>query len=125
MPEDGARSRLLAGEHTDARIGRGDSVRDQDDKAMGFNGARKHQKLEDPRYLYWADRMGSLVWSEVANAYLFDEAYVQRFTREWMESMERDYNHPSIIMWVQINESWVRPICAIRGSSNSSGPCTR
>ena len=78
-------------------------------KEMGFNGARKHQKLEDPRFLYWADQMGLLVSSEMANAYLFDEEYVARFTREWMEAVERDYNHPSIIMWVPINESWGVP----------------
>jgi beta-galactosidase/beta-glucuronidase len=78
-------------------------------KAMGFNGARKHQKLEDPRYLYWADRMGLLVSSEMANAYLFDEGYVQRFTQEWTEAVERDYNHPSIVIWVPINESWGVP----------------
>ena len=78
-------------------------------KEMGFNGARKHQKLEDPRFLYWADRMGFLVSSEMANAYLFDDGYVQRFTREWMDAMERDYNHPSIIIWVPINESWGVP----------------
>jgi beta-galactosidase/beta-glucuronidase len=78
-------------------------------KAMGFNGARKHQKLEDPRYLYWADKMGLLVSSEMANAHLFDEGYVQRFTREWTEAVERDYNHPSIILWVPINESWGTP----------------
>jgi beta-galactosidase/beta-glucuronidase len=78
-------------------------------KEMGFNGARKHQKLEDPRYLYWADRMGLYVSSEMANAYLFDEDYVQRFTAEWIEAVERDYNHPSIIMWVPINESWGVP----------------
>jgi hypothetical protein len=78
-------------------------------KAMGFNGARKHQKLADPRYLYWADKMGLLVSSEMANAYLFDEGYVERFTREWTEAVARDYNHPSIIMWVPINESWGVP----------------
>ena len=78
-------------------------------KEMGFNGARKHQKVEDPRFLYWADKMGLLVSSEMANAYLFDEDYVQRFTREWTEAVERDYNHPSIIMWVPINESWGVP----------------
>jgi beta-galactosidase/beta-glucuronidase len=78
-------------------------------KAMGFNGARKHQKLEDPRFLYWADKMGLMVSSEMANAYLFDEGYVQRFTREWTEAVERDYNHPSIVMWVPINESWGTP----------------
>jgi beta-galactosidase/beta-glucuronidase len=78
-------------------------------KDMGFNGARKHQKLEDPRYLYWADKMGLLVSSEMANAYLFDDGYVQRFTREWTEAVERDHNHPSIVMWVPVNESWGRP----------------
>ena len=77
--------------------------------AMGFNGARKHQKLEDPRYLYWADRLGLLVSSEMANAYLFDEQYAIRFTREWMEALQRDMNHPSIILWVPINESWGVP----------------
>ncbi len=78
-------------------------------KEMGFNGVRKHQKLEDPRYLYWADRMGLLVSSEMANAYLYDERYAAAFAREWIEAVERDYNHPSIIMWVPINESWGVP----------------
>jgi beta-galactosidase/beta-glucuronidase len=78
-------------------------------KEMGFNGARKHQKIEDPRFHYWADKMGFLVSGEIANAYEYDEAYVARFTREWMEAVERDYNHPSVIMWVPINESWGVP----------------
>jgi beta-galactosidase/beta-glucuronidase len=78
-------------------------------KEMGFNGARKHQKLEDPRYLYWADRMGLLVSSEMANAYEFDGRYVERFIREWIEAVERDLNHPSIVMWIPINESWGTP----------------
>ena len=78
-------------------------------KDMGFNGSRKHQKLEDPRFLYWADKMGLLVSSEMANAYLFDDIAVERFTHEWMAAMERDYNHPSIIIWVPINESWGVP----------------
>jgi beta-galactosidase/beta-glucuronidase len=78
-------------------------------KEMGFNGARKHQKVEDPRFLYWADKMGFLVSGEIANAYLYDEEYAARFTREWIETVERDYNHPSIIMWVPINESWGTP----------------
>jgi beta-galactosidase/beta-glucuronidase len=76
---------------------------------MGFNGARKHQKLEDPRYLYWADHLGFLVSSEMANAYEFDDAYVDRFTREWTAAVERDYNHPSIVVWVPINASWGVP----------------
>ena len=78
-------------------------------KEMGFNGARKHQKLEDPRYLYWADHLGFLVSSEMAYAYEFDDAYVDRFTREWTAAVERDYNHPSIVVWVPINESWGVP----------------
>ena len=76
---------------------------------MGFNGARKHQKIEDPRFLYWADRMGFLVSAEMANAQMFDEDYVARFTREWLEAVARDYNHPSIIIWAPINESWGVP----------------
>jgi beta-galactosidase/beta-glucuronidase len=78
-------------------------------KAMGFNGARKHQKLADPRYLYWADKLGFLVSSEMAHAYEFDEGYVERFTREWLEAVQRDYNHPSIVIWNPINESWGVP----------------
>ncbi|WP_168121753.1 sugar-binding domain-containing protein [Paenibacillus sp. HB172176] len=74
--------------------------------ALGFNGVRKHQKLEDPRYLYWADRKGLLVWSEIAAAYEFGDDAVQRFTKEWMEVVRQHYNHPSIITWVPFNESW-------------------
>ncbi|MBW4082804.1 glycoside hydrolase family 2 protein [Paenibacillus sp. S150] len=82
-------------------------------KEMGFNGARKHQKLEDPRYLYWCDRLGLLVWGEAANAYDYSEEYVRRFTQEWQAGIERDYNHPSIVVWVPLNESWGVPNIAI------------
>ncbi len=78
-------------------------------KDMGFNGARKHQKIEDPRYLYWADRLGFLVSGEMPNAYVFTDQYVSRFTREWMEAIERDRNHPSIVIWAPLNESWGVP----------------
>ncbi|SDD07934.1 Glycosyl hydrolases family 2 [Paenibacillus sp. UNCCL117] len=78
-------------------------------KEMGFNGARKHQKIEDPRFLYWADKLGYLVWGEMANAYQYSEEYVRRVTTEWQEAMERDYNHPSLVVWVPINESWGVP----------------
>ncbi|MEK0317827.1 glycoside hydrolase family 2 protein [Cohnella sp. 56] len=74
--------------------------------ALGFNGVRKHQKLEDPRYLYWADRKGLLVWSEIAATYEFGDDAVQRFTKEWMEVVQQHYNHPSIVTWVAFNESW-------------------
>lgn len=78
-------------------------------KAMGFNGVRKHQKVEDPRYLYWADRLGLLVWEEMPSAYAFKPTAVERLTREWLEVIERDYNHPCIIAWVCFNESWGVP----------------
>jgi len=78
-------------------------------KAMGFNGARKHQKIEDPRYLYWCDKLGLLVWGEMANAYQYSTRYVRRMTQEWQEAIERDYNHPCIVVWVPINESWGVP----------------
>lgn len=75
-------------------------------KKMGFNGVRKHQKVEDPRFLYHADRLGLLVWSEMANSFEYTVDYVRRFTCEWMETIKRDYNHPCIIAWTPLNESW-------------------
>lgn len=75
-------------------------------KAMGFNGVRKHQKVEDPRYLYHADRMGLLVWGEIGSAYLYSREYAHRMYSEWMEAVERDYNHPCIVAWTPLNESW-------------------
>ena len=78
-------------------------------KAMGFNGVRKHQKIEDPRYLYWADRLGLLVWEEMPSAYRFTRSSIHRLTEEWSEAMKRDYNHPCIVAWVPFNESWGVP----------------
>lgn len=75
-------------------------------KEMGFNGCRKHQKVEDPRFLYWADRLGFLVWGESASAHYFSNRSVDLVTEEWKEIVQRDYNHPSIITWVPFNESW-------------------
>ncbi|TFW16970.1 glycoside hydrolase family 2 [Massilia arenosa] len=78
-------------------------------KAMGFNGVRKHQKIEDPRYLYWADKLGLLVWEEMPSAYRFSPKAITRMVKEWTEAIERDYSHPSIIVWVAFNESWGVP----------------
>jgi beta-galactosidase/beta-glucuronidase len=75
-------------------------------KELGFNGVRIHQKVEDPRFLYWCDRLGLLVWGEMANAYVFSPLAIERLTREWLEVLARDYNHPCIVAWVPINESW-------------------
>ena len=72
--------------------------------------------MEDPRYLYWADKLGLLVSAEMANAYLFNDEAVARITREWIEVVNRDYNHPSIVIWVPVNESWGVPNLADPGS---------
>lgn len=74
--------------------------------ALGYNGLRKHQKIEDERFLYWCDVKGMLVWSESASAYRFSDYAVCEFTREWMEIVKQNYNHPSIIVWTPFNESW-------------------
>jgi beta-galactosidase/beta-glucuronidase len=78
-------------------------------KEMGFNGVRKHQKIEDPRYLYWADKLGLLVWEEMPSAYRFTPKAIHRMVREWSDVIERDYSHPCIIVWVPFNESWGVP----------------
>jgi beta-galactosidase/beta-glucuronidase len=76
-------------------------------KKFGLNGARKHQKVEDPRWLYWCDKLGFLAWGEMANAFdIYTDDYISRFNEEWIEVVQRDYNHPSIIAWTPINESW-------------------
>jgi beta-galactosidase/beta-glucuronidase len=78
-------------------------------KKLGFNGVRKHQKIEDPRYLYWADRVGLLVWEEMPSAYRYTTNSIERLTSEWMEVLRRDRSHPCIVAWVPLNESWGVP----------------
>jgi len=78
-------------------------------KSLGFNGIRIHQKVEDPRFLYWCDRIGLMVWGEMANAYVYSRASVERLTREWIEVLDRNYSHPCIVAWVPLNESWGVP----------------
>ncbi|MCG7287247.1 glycoside hydrolase family 2 [Cellulomonas sp. ACRRI] len=75
-------------------------------KDLGFNAVRVHQKVEDPRYLYWCDVLGLAVWSETAGAYRFSDEAVAQLTREWLDVVRRDVSHPSIIAWVPFNESW-------------------
>ena len=81
-------------------------------KKMGFNGCRKHQKAEDPRFLYWADKLGYLVWSEIGSCVSFSVETVSRLMTEWKDAVLRDINHPSIVAWVTINESWGVPLIA-------------
>lgn len=78
-------------------------------KNMGFNGVRKHQKIEDPRFLYWADHLGLLVWEEMPSAYRYTQKSVDRLTSEWIEVLKRDNSHPCIVAWVPFNESWGVP----------------
>ncbi|WP_226925339.1 glycoside hydrolase family 2 protein [Georgenia thermotolerans] len=81
-------------------------------KALGFNAARVHQKAEDPRFLFWADRLGLLVWGETANAYAFDARAVTHLTTEWAALVRRDRSHPCVVTWVPLNESWGVPHAA-------------
>jgi len=75
-------------------------------KKMGFNGARKHQKIEDDRFYYWADKLGLLVWAEMGSTYEFSEQAVENFSLQWQRVVKELYNHPSIVCWVPFNESW-------------------
>jgi len=75
---------------------------------MGFNGARLHEKIFEERFLYHCDRLGYLVWGEYPNWGL-DHSYpeaIYSILPEWIEEVQRDYNHPSIIGWCPFNETW-------------------
>ena len=86
---------------------------------FGFNGARKHQKIEDPRYYYLADCYGLYVWGEVPSAYEFCDEEMANLTRDFMEFYKRDCNHPCVITWVVLNESWgVRKILTDKRQQN-------
>jgi beta-galactosidase/beta-glucuronidase len=78
-------------------------------KKFGFNGVRKHQKVEDPRWLYWCDKLGLLVWGEMANAREWSHSAEERLLNEWTRVIRRDLSHPCIIAWVPLNESWGVP----------------
>lgn len=74
-------------------------------KRLGFNGARKHQKIEDPLYYYWCDKLGVLVWAEMANAKTWSAESEEWMVSEWERAVRRDANHPCIVTWVPLNES--------------------
>jgi beta-galactosidase/beta-glucuronidase len=78
-------------------------------KSMGFNGVRMHQKIECPRFLYWADKLGLYVWEEMPSAYAYSDKTVERVSSQWIEAIKRDASHPCIVAWVPINESWGVP----------------
>ena len=78
-------------------------------KSMGFNGVRKHQKVEDPRFLFWCDTLGLMVWGEMANARDWSPEAEDAFLSEWSRAVQRDYNAPCVVAWVPLNESWGVP----------------
>ncbi len=75
-------------------------------KAFGFNGARKHQKIEDPRWLFWGDRLGFLVWAEQPGFHRHTPQAEQRLLHELAAAIERDRDHPCVVAWVPMNESF-------------------
>lgn len=82
-------------------------------KAMGFNGARLHEKVFEERFLYHCDREGYLVWGEYPNWGLDHTRpeSVYGILPEWTEVLKRDFNHPSIIGWCPFNETWDQNGC--------------
>ncbi|MGM9704489.1 MAG: glycoside hydrolase family 2 protein, partial [Prevotella sp.] len=77
-------------------------------KDAGFNGARLHQKSFEERYYYWADKLGYITWGESASWGLDvnNDLAVRNFISEWAELVERDRNHPSLVTWTPLNETW-------------------
>jgi GH43 family beta-xylosidase len=72
----------------------------------GYNGARLHQKVFEPRFLYWADKLGYIVWGEFPNwGFNFEPANYANVINEWTEILQRDRNHPSIVGWCPFNET--------------------
>ena len=82
-----------------------------DSMSIGFNGARLHQKVFEPRFLYYADKHGYMLWDEAGNWGLDHSKpeNIYNFIPEWLEEMERDKAHPSVIGWCPLNETWDRP----------------
>lgn len=105
-------------------------------QAMGFNGARLHEKVFEARYLYWADQLGYLCWGEMANWGLdvSDHASLSPFLQEWIQSVNRDYSAPSIIGWCPFNETWdvggraqrnevIQTVYQVTKAMDSTRPC--
>ena len=88
-------------------------------KAMGFNGVRKHQKVEDERFFYYADILGFTVWCELPSNHWFCDEATANITEEWLKIVRQNYNYTSLVTWVAFNESWgVRNISVNRAQSN-------
>ncbi|MDR0832188.1 MAG: glycoside hydrolase family 2 [Bacillales bacterium] len=75
-------------------------------KQAGFNGARKHQKVDDPYFYYYADQLGYLVWAELPSAYEFNQEEIFNIVSDYKKLILSVYNFPSVIAYVPLNESW-------------------
>ena len=75
-------------------------------RKAGFNGVRKHQKIEDERFYYYCDILGVLVWCEMPSCYRFTDHAIESTVQTWQEIVKQMRNHPSIMTWVPFNESW-------------------
>jgi hypothetical protein len=81
-------------------------------KKLGFNMARKHVKVEDPRWYYYCDKLGLAVWQDMPSAHAplhSDPAAQANFTREWRAVMEATRVYPSVVHWIPFNENWGDP----------------
>lgn len=78
-------------------------------KEMGFNGGRMHQKIEDQYYYYLCDKLGFIAWLELPACQLFNHFSQDAILKEWSTVVEQNYNHPSILVYVPLNESWGVP----------------
>ena len=80
-------------------------------KEMGFNGARLHQKVEDPYYYYLCDKLGFISWLEYPAGQIFGPRLMGYMQKEWHDIILQNYNFPSILVYVPLNESWGIPSC--------------
>lgn len=79
-------------------------------KRLGFNMARKHVKVEDPRWYYWCDRLGLAVWQDMPSSHNLSQPAAQsNFVREWGEAVEAAGSYPSVVHWIPFNENWGNP----------------
>src|SRR6185312_16165089 len=86
-------------------------------KALGFNLARKHVKVEDPRWYAWCDRLGLLVAQDMPSSHdLSTPLARERFEREWLEIVEQLRGHPSVVVWIPFNEDWGAPSAEFQGA---------
>ena len=88
-------------------------------KEMGFNGLRMHQKIENKKFLFWCDYKGLLVWDEMPSFYFYSKKARKNWFKQYKELIERDFNHPCVIVWIPFNESWgVMHVVILRGIRN-------